>query len=100
MEVPAGLTATTAIIGLGYAARQDRSLSFYSTVLVVIALGYVLFAVMDGAPRTIAIESAIAAVFIVVAVTATRWGHVRTAGVLMAGGLSAHGGTTSSIMSS
>jgi len=54
-------------------------------------MSYVLFAAMVGTPRTIAIESAIAAGVIVIAVTAARWGTVRTAGWLMAAGLAAHG---------
>jgi hypothetical protein len=91
MEIIAGLSATIAIIGLGYATRQGRSLAFYGSVLIVIALVYVLFAVMAGAPRTIVIESAIAVVFIAVAMIATRWGTVRTAGWLLAAGLAAHG---------
>ena len=91
MEIVAGLIATIAIIGLGYATRQGRSLAFYGSLLIVIALGYVLFAAMAGVPRTIGIESAIAAVFIGIAVAATRWENVRTAGVLMATGLAAHG---------
>ena len=61
-------------------------------MLIVIALGYVLFAAMRGVPQTIVIEGAVAVLFIVIAVTATRWGHVRTAGLLMAAGLAAHGG--------
>jgi hypothetical protein len=92
MEIVAGLIATIAVIGLGYATRQGRSLSYYSTVLIVIALGYVLFAAMAETPRTIVIESAIAAGFIGIAVAAVRWGTVRTAGGLMAAGLAAHGG--------
>ncbi|PQJ35951.1 hypothetical protein BSZ35_16275 [Salinibacter sp. 10B] len=91
MEIIAGLIATIAIVALGYATRQGRSLSFYSSVLIVIALGYVLFAAMAGTPRKIGIESAIAAGFIVIAVAAARWGTVRTAGWLMAAGLTAHG---------
>lgn len=92
MEIIAGAIASIAIIGLGYATRQGRSLAFYSSVLIVIALGYVLFAAMAGAPRTIIIESGVAGVFIAVAVAAARWGTVRTAGWLMAAGLAAHGG--------
>lgn len=33
MEIVAGLIATIAVIGLGYATRQGRSLSFYGSVL-------------------------------------------------------------------
>lgn len=92
MEIIAGLIATLTIVALGYATRQGRALSFYGTVLIVIALVYVLFAVMNGTPRTIIVESAIAAVFIAVAVAGTRFTSRHAAGLLMAGGLAAHGG--------
>ncbi len=91
MEIIAGLIATVAVIGLGYATRQGQSLQFYGSVLIVIALGYVLFAAMVGTPQTIVIESTIAGLFIVIAVAATRWGNVRAAALLMAAGLAAHG---------
>jgi hypothetical protein len=91
MEIIAGLIATIAVVGLGFAIRQGRSLSFYSSVLIVIALGYVLFAAMAGTPRTIVVESAIAVGFIIVAVTAVRCGALRTAGWLVVAGLTAHG---------
>jgi hypothetical protein len=92
MEIVAGLIAAAAVVGLGYATRQGRSLRFYSTVLIVIALGYVLFAAMAGTARTIVIESAIAAVFIAVAVAGARSSNLWDAGLLMAAGLAAHGG--------
>jgi hypothetical protein len=92
VEIVAGLIAALSIVGLGHATRQGRFLAFYSTVLMVIALVYVLFAALTGALRTIVIESAIASMFIAVAVAACRWGTVRTAGVLVATGLVAHGG--------
>lgn len=92
MEILAGLIVAVALVGLGYATRQGRSLAFYGTVLIVIALAYVLFAVMAGGSRTIIVESAIATVFIAVAVVGTRWGNVWAAGLLMAVGLVAHGG--------
>ena len=92
MELIAGLITAIAIIGLGYATRQGQSVQFYSSVLIVIALAYVLFAAMEEAPRTIAVESAIAAVFVVVAVVGTQWRNGRSAGMILAGGLAAHGG--------
>ena len=91
MELLAGLITAIAIVGLGYATRQGRSLPFYSSVLIVIALGYVLFAVMSGTPRTIIVESAIAAGFVAVAVAGTRSSTLYAAALLMAGGLAAHG---------
>lgn len=58
MNVIAGLIVAAAVVGLEGATRKGRSPPFYGNVLVVIALGYVLFAVMTGAPRRIVIESA------------------------------------------
>jgi hypothetical protein len=89
MEFLVGLIAAVAVVGFGYTTRQARSLPFYCAVLVVIALLYVLFAVMAGAPRTILIESAVAAAFVAVAVAGARSPH--TGGLLVAGGLAAHG---------
>jgi hypothetical protein len=91
MKIIAGLFASAAIIGLGRATQQLRLLPFYSTVLIVIAVVYVLFAVMAGAPRTIAVESSIAIAFVGLAVTGGRWTPPRAAGLIVAGGLAAHG---------
>lgn len=57
----------------------------------LIALVYVLFAVMAKAPRTILVESTMAAAFVGVAAAGTRWANLRAAGLLMAAGLAAHG---------
>jgi hypothetical protein len=92
MEMIAGLSTTILIVGLGHATCQSRSLPFYSTVLIVIALAYVLFAVMAAAPSAILLEGVIATAFISVTVAAARWQNVRAAGFLVATGLAAHGG--------
>jgi len=91
MDVLAGLLAALAILGLGKATRQADAISFYSTVLIIIALVYVLFAVMAGRTSTIVVESGIAAVFVGLAVGGARWDRVQAAGVLIAVGLMAHG---------
>jgi hypothetical protein len=92
MDVLAGVLFGVAIIGLGYLTRQGRAIPFYSTVLIVIALGYVLFAVMDGALDVLLIESAIAAGFVALAIAGARWTWRRWAGGLIAAGLVLHGG--------
>jgi len=92
MEIIAGLITGIAIVGLGYATWQGRSLPFYGSVLIAIALAYVLFAVMAGTPRTIIVESAIATGFVAVAVAGTRSSTLHVAALLIAGGLAAHGG--------
>jgi hypothetical protein len=66
--------------------RFDRDRAFYPTVLVVIALYYILFAVMGGSPHALRLESIQLAVFAIVAVVGFRsnlWWAV--------GGLAGHG---------
>jgi len=92
MDILAGMLFGLAIIGLGYLTRQGRAIPFYSTVLIVIALVYVLFAVMAGALDVLLFESAIAAGFVALAVAGARWPHRRWAGGLIAAGLVLHGG--------
>ena len=91
MELLAGGIIAAAVVGLGVATRRGRSPQFYGDVLVVIALAYVLFAVMTESPRTIVVESGVAAAFIAVAVGAARGANRRRAGRLVAAGLAAHG---------
>ena len=64
----------------------DRDRAFYPTVLVVIALYYVLFAVMGGSMRALVLESVAMSVFAVVAVV----GFKRNVWLVVAG-LAAHG---------
>ena len=91
MDILAGLIAAVVIVGFGILTRQARSMSFYSTVLGVIALVYVLFAVLTGAATVIGVESGMAAVFVAVAVAAARKRSDRRAGRLLAGALVLHG---------
>lgn len=90
-DVLAGLLGAFAILALGKATRQANTIPFYSTVLIVIALVYVLFAVMAGQTTTIVAESAIAAVFVVIAVFVARSSRPHEAGLVLAAGLVVHG---------
>jgi hypothetical protein len=54
------------------ATRFDRDRAFYPTVLVVIALYYILFAVMGGSSQALRMESIQLAVFAVIAVVGFR----------------------------
>jgi hypothetical protein len=57
--------------GVALFARQvglDRDRAFYPTVMIVIALYYVLFAVMSGSVRTVVIESVVMTLFAAAAV--------------------------------
>jgi len=52
---------------------MDRDRAFYPTVLIVVASYYVLFAVMGGTVRTLMVESAVMAVFLLLAVIGFRF---------------------------
>ena len=73
--------ATPAIVGacLAFAVgvfatvtRLDRERAFYSTVAIVVASYYSLFAAMAGATRALVIESLVGLAFLVVAVLGFR----------------------------
>jgi hypothetical protein len=58
-------------VGVALFARSvgfDRDRAFYPTVMIVIALYYVLFAVMSGSVQTVVIESVVTTVFAAAAV--------------------------------
>jgi hypothetical protein len=58
-------------VGVAVFARYvgfDRDRAFYPTVMIVIALYYVLFAVMSGSVHTVVIESAVMTAFAAAAV--------------------------------
>jgi hypothetical protein len=57
-----------AVSFLGRAAGFDRDRSFYSTILIVVASYYALFAILGGSTRALVIESLVGSVFLVVAV--------------------------------
>ena len=76
-------------VGVALFARSvgfDRDRAFYPTVLIVIASYYVLFAAMIGSLQTVALESAVMAVFVIAAVT----GFKGNAWIVVAG-LASHG---------
>ncbi len=76
-------------LGVAVFARYtglDRDRGFYSTVLIVIASYYILFAVMGGSTRALILEAVVMAVFVVFAVAGLKgspW--------LVVAGLAAHG---------
>ncbi len=76
-------------IGAGFLGRTsglDRDRAFYPTVLIVVALYYVLFAAMGASTRAIVLESLVAGAFAAAAVVGFRsslW--------IAALGLAAHG---------
>ena len=76
-------------LGVAVFARRvglDRDRAFYPTVLIVVALYYVLFAVMSGSTRAVVIESIVMTGFAAAAVMgfwSSRW--------IVVAGLCAHG---------
>ena len=75
-----------AVGALGSVVGFDRDRAFYPTIMIVIALYYVLFAVMGGSTHALFIEVAVAAVFLAAALVGFKgslW--------LVVGALAAHG---------
>ena len=75
--------------GVAVFARQvgfDRDRAFYPTVMIVIALYYVLFAVMSGSVQTVVLESVVMSLFAIAAVV----GFKSSAWIVVAA-LAAHG---------
>jgi hypothetical protein len=68
MEYLIGGILTLAVAAFAAVIGFDRERAFYSTVLIVIASYYVLFAAMGGSGRTVIIESLFAGVFLLFAV--------------------------------
>lgn len=81
-----GILLALAVCCIGIFARFDRDRSFYPTIVIVIALYYVLFAVMGGSTKAIVAETIGATVFLVAAIV----GH-RTSSWIVASSLAAHG---------
>src|SRR5215510_8159763 len=76
-------------IGVALFARYvglDRDRAFYPTVVIVVALYYVLFAAMSGSAHTLLLESVLATVFVIAAVAgfkSNEW--------IVVAGLAGHG---------
>lgn len=82
--IGAGLALTVAVCAtvIGF----DRERAFYSTILLVVAAYYDLFAAMGGSPEAFAIEGLVLLGFAAVAVMGFKWNLW-----LVAAGLFAHG---------
>jgi hypothetical protein len=63
-----GILLAIGIAALAKFTRFDQDRSFYSTVLIIIASYYVLFAVLDGSARVLVWELVIAVIFSTVAI--------------------------------
>ena len=81
-----GIVLALAVGALGTLVRYDRDRAYYSTILMVVACFYALFAVMGGSSRALLVESiGITGFFVLAAVGFRRsmW--------LVAAGLVGHG---------
>ena len=65
MQVPfaIGIVLSAAVAVFARVVGLDRDRAFYPTVMIVIASYYVLFAAIGGSVQTVAIESAVMALF-------------------------------------
>lgn len=72
MEYTIGLLLSVGVIGTASVVGLGRDRSFYSTIMIVIASYYVLFAVMGGSGDTVILESLIAGGFLIAAITGFR----------------------------
>lgn len=68
MEYLIGLILSVAVAAFAAGVGLDRERAFYSTVLIVIASYYVLFAVMGGSSRALLGEMIVASGFLLFAV--------------------------------
>lgn len=68
IPIVAGVATAAVLAVAANLTRFDRDKSFYPTLVIVIASYYLLFAVMDGSPKTIAIELMVVSTFALAAV--------------------------------
>ncbi|HEU4692244.1 MAG TPA: hypothetical protein VFS23_27965 [Vicinamibacterales bacterium] len=63
-----GMVASAGVAVFARYAGFDRDRAFYPTVVIVVALYYVLFAVMSGSVQTVVLESVVMLLFAIAAV--------------------------------
>lgn len=68
MEYLIGIGLAIAVSVFALLVGLDRDRAFYPTMVLVVASYYILFAVMGGSTSALALESFVAAAFIVIAV--------------------------------
>ena len=86
MSVAVGVFLALAVLGVVTYADMDRDRALYPVVAMVVASYYTLFAIMGGSMRVLVIESAVALVFVALALAgfrSTLW--------LVAAALAGHG---------
>ncbi|MCU1221691.1 MAG: hypothetical protein JWN42_2888, partial [Candidatus Angelobacter sp.] len=83
MEYMVGALLSAAVVVCAAFVGIDRERSFYSTVLIVIASYYVLFAVMGATRRNLILEIAVASGFFLFAVSGFKGNLWLVAGALI-----------------
>ena len=78
-----GIGLGVVVIALATTLAFDRDRSFYPAVMIVIATYYVLFAVMSGSARAIAIETGLALLFVAAAIAGHRSNPLIVAAALL-----------------
>ena len=68
MPYVVGIVASACVAVFARYVGLDRDRAFYPTVVIVVALYYVLFGVMSGSVRTVVLESVVASLFAIAAV--------------------------------
>jgi hypothetical protein len=68
MPYAIGIVLSAVVAVFARSVGLDRDRAFYPTVMIVIALYYVLFAVMSGSIQAVVLESAVMALFVIAAV--------------------------------
>jgi hypothetical protein len=81
-----GIVLSMGVAVFARSSGLDRDRAFYPTILIVIALYYVLFATMGGSGKTVLFESGIMAVFAIAATVGFN-----TNAWIVVGGLAGHG---------
>ena len=87
MEYLVGLLLSVTVVAFAAIIGFDRERSFYSTVLIVVATYYVLFAVMGASERTLIIEIVVASGFFLFAVLGFKGNLWLVAAALVGHGL-------------
>ena len=86
MPYVVGITLSVVVAVFARSVGLDRDRAFYPTVMIVIALYYVLFAVMSGSVQTVLVESIVMIGFAIAAVVGFK-----SSAWIVVGALAGHG---------
>jgi hypothetical protein len=86
MPFVAGIVLSVGVALFARSVGLDRDRAFYPTVMIVIALIYVLFAAMTGSVETVLLESVVAIGFVIAAVAGFK-----SSSWIVVGALAGHG---------